>query len=266
MNRNGFALIAVLWMVTLLAGITGVSVAAVRIGQRGVQNRVVLTRARWAAESCLAIAGARWSAGTLADTATIDLGRTTTCVWDVRDPTAKLNINTADRLTLARLFVALGLPSDSAQILADAVVSERRVTTFTDIEPLGLLPAFDTRVLPFVTVDGPGPVNALAASRVVLSALPGLIPEAVHRITIMRDRGRPPTGLDQLAGELSPAARAALLAHYAELSRTLAFGRTQLVLTAHGWVATFGERPRATIELLVATLPGRLAVLRRRMR
>ena len=80
-----------------------------------------------------------------------------------------------------------------------------------------------------------------------------------------RAAGRPVSGLDELAGSLSPAGHAVLMASYAELSRIIVFRSSHLVLTAHGWVESHGARPRATIELLVVPLPERLAVLRRRM-
>ncbi len=266
MSRRGFALVAVLWTVTLLAGAVGVGLAGVRAAQRAAHNRIALARGRWAAEACLAIAAARWGAESFRDTATVDLGRSVTCRWRADDPTARVNVNTADSGTLVRLFQNVGLPTDSAGHLATQILGLRRTGSITDTEQLAMLGGFDSRVVPFVTADGAGVVNASAASREVLAALPGITAEAVHRIETGRTAGRPVESLDHLASLLSPAGREALLAGYADLARLLVFRRTQLVLIADGWVASYGARPRASIELLVAALPERLAVLRRRMR
>src|SRR5438874_2686509 len=103
MNRRGFALIAVLWVLTALTAVVGLSLAATRLGQQVTGNRVTLTRGRWAAEACLAITQARWNQEKLGDTTTIDLGRETRCVWEVRDPTASLNVNTVDGEILRNL-------------------------------------------------------------------------------------------------------------------------------------------------------------------
>jgi hypothetical protein len=129
------------------------------------------------------------------------------------------------------------------------------------------LPTIDSSLLALLTVDGPGSVNANAAPAAILLALPGVSPEAVTRLLDRRALGRPYGSLDALAADLSPAARAQLLAAYADLSRALTFGAPQLLLTAEGWVASAGppDGLHATIELLVVPLPDRLATVRRRM-
>src|SRR5213594_3871461 len=58
-SRRGFALIAVLWVITALAALLGVALATTRLGTLTTRNRVLLARDRWAAEACLAIAAAR---------------------------------------------------------------------------------------------------------------------------------------------------------------------------------------------------------------
>jgi hypothetical protein len=114
-------------------------------------------------------------------------------------------------------------------------------------------------------VDGPGTVNANAAAPQVLAALPGLGPEAVDRVVGRRAGGRPLTSLDALVAELSPVARAALLAEYAALARLLVFSPGQLTIEAAGWVEIGATAPRATIDVVVVPLPSRLAVIRRRL-
>ena len=119
---RGFALIAVLWTVTVLAGIIGLAVGAARLGQRTSLNRIVLARGRWAAEACLAVAQARWGQHRLTDTATVDLGGATRCAWELLDPTARVNVNTADRAVL----VALLCPSRTAPCPVDTILVRRR--------------------------------------------------------------------------------------------------------------------------------------------
>jgi len=249
-SRRGFALIAVLWVITALTAAVGLGLATTRLGQRITLNRVALARGRWAAEACLAIAAARWTQGKLWDTTTVDLGRETRCVWRVEDPTAGLNVNTADAEPLERLFSVVG-----SRLSVDSVV---RARPFESLDQVG-----DSGLLPFLSIDGPGTVNLSAAPRQVLLALPGMSPEAVDRLLGRRTLGRSYPSLDALAADLSPSGRASLLARYADLARSTTLGAPQLVVTAQGWVE--GQLPRATIEVVVVPLPERLAVVRRRM-
>jgi DNA uptake protein ComE-like DNA-binding protein len=172
-----------------------------------------------------------------------------------------VHANLADDAVLARLV---------GGSVARAVIERRRDHMFdATLQLLNVrgFPAGDTAVF---TVDGSGVVNANAASVRALAALPGLTPEAVERIVWRRGIGRPFTTLDELAGQLSPAARAQVIAHYPDLVRSLTFAAQQVVVTSEGWVGA--DEPgagsgalRSTIELLVVPLPERLAVIRRRM-
>jgi len=246
MNRRGFALLTVLWLVTALSAVVGLALAKTRLGQRTTLNRIALTRGRWAAEGCLAIVQARWAQRRLADTATIDLGRGVECRWRMEDPTARINVNTVDREVL-----------DLVTPNADSVIAHRRVRPLADLREM---PGLDPTL---VTVDGPGTVNLSAAPRAVLLALPGLLPEAVERLLARRAVERPVGSLDELAGLLSPTGREALLVRYADLARLATFAAPQLKVTADGGVR--GEPARSTIAILVVPLPERLAVIRRQM-
>jgi hypothetical protein len=246
MNRRGFALLTVLWLITALSAVVGLALATTRLGQRTTLNRIALTRGRWAAEACLAIVQARWTQHRLADTATIDLGRGLKCQWRIEDPTARINVNTAEREILDRVT-----PN------ADSVVARRRLGPLADLDEVpGVDPAL-------VTIDGPGTINLSAAPKQVLLALPGLSPEAVDRLLARRAIGRPVGSLDELAGLLSPTGREVLLARYADLARLATFAAPQLKVTAVGDVN--GEPPRAGVAILVVPLPERLAVIRRQM-
>jgi type II secretory pathway component PulK len=249
MNRRGFALLTVLWLITALSAVVGLALATTRLGQRTTLNRAALTRGRWAAEACLAITQARWVQHRLADTATIDLGRGTQCRWRIEDPTARINVNTTEREVLEQVVQN-----------ADSIIARRRLRPLADLDEMGEMPGLDRALL---TVDGPGTVNLSAAPPKVLLALPGMSPEAIERLFARRAVGRPVGSLDELAGLLSPGARAELLARYADLARLATFTAPQLMITADGGVG--GEPARATIAIVVVPLPERLAVIRRQM-
>ena len=252
--EHGFALIAVLWLITALVSIVGLSLSAVRLGNQATTNRIVLTRGRWAAEACGAIAQARWAQHRFSDTATIDLGRGVRCAWRAEDPTARVNLNVADPEVLR----ALG----AGEAFVRALVERRRRAPLEAVEEGAELPGFDSTLIGVSTVGGPGTINLNTAPGRVLAALPGLTPEAVDRLLYTREVGRPIANLDELAAQLSPPGRAALLARYADLARTTTFSSPQLELTLSGWVE--GSAPRAQIELSVVPLTDRLAVVRRR--
>jgi len=265
--RRGFALIAVLWTITVLATVVGLAMASTRLGHQTTANRILLARGRWAAEACLAIAQARWAQGKLADTATFDLGRETRCGWRLEDPTAGINVNTADRELMERLLSPVSGQPSAVDSFVRALFDARRRTPVFDVSQLKTFPGHDSSWTQFFTVDGPGTVNVAAAPGPVLAALPGMTPEAVERLLARRALGRPIASLDGLVAELSGPAQAALLACYPDLARLMTFTSPQLRLTGLGWVGSSrtGDGLRSTIELLVVPLPERLAVIRRRM-
>ncbi|MEK7668877.1 MAG: hypothetical protein AAB409_09530 [Gemmatimonadota bacterium] len=265
MNRRGFALLAVLWVIAAVASAVGAGLAAERLGQRTTRNRVVLARGRWAAEACLAVAQARWGTPRARVADTVNLGRTTRCTWRFEDPGARPNVNLVARDVLERLFEEPGLRRDSAERLVQEVVALRASAHFTSVAELLSIPGFPPSALPLLTTDGPGTVNVNAAPAAVLAALPGFSREAIDVVASRRAAGRPVTSLDALLGALSPIGRAAVLQAYADLAGLVTFAPTQLLLSADGWVAAYGDVPRATIELLVVPLPERLATVRRRM-
>jgi type II secretory pathway component PulK len=254
-QSGGFALIAVLWLIAILGTLVGLSMGTIRLGDQTTINRIALTRARWAAEACFAIAQARWGQGKHYDTTTIDMGRGTRCVWTVEDPTTRINFNSAD----PELLRALG----ANDTFIAALVEGRREQPFDDLGQVAELPGWDTSWAQVGTVTGPGTINLSATPRSVLLALPGLGAEAVDRILYRRVVGRGFTSLDALAADLSPPGGAALLARYADLARLVTFTAPQVLVTATGWVA--GQAPNATVESLVVPLPDRLAVVRRRV-
>lgn len=254
-DARGFALLTVLWLVTALSLVVGLSMGAARTGSQTTTNRLVLARSRWAAEACLAIVQARWGQHRLADSGAVGLGRGTRCSWTVDDPSTRVNLNVADREVLETLgFSAM---------FVEALLERRRFGPLDDVDQAAELPGFDSTLTPLVTVAGTGTVNLASASRRVLLALPGLSSEAADRILYRRATRRPLESLAALAADLSPTAREHLMTRYDDLRQLASFAAPQLVLCANGWVE--GYRPRAVIELTVVPLPERLAVVARRM-
>jgi len=258
MNRRGFALLAVLWVLTALTALTGTGLLVARLGSETTRNRVLLARAEWAREACGEILLARFAVDpTIRDLDAIDLGRGTWCRAALEDPSARLNLNTADRAALAMLFKAVGVQ----QALAESVVVQRaRGTLYDTRQVAGVDSAVTARLTPFVTVRGTGVVNVNAAPPEVLRTLPGMTEEAVFLLTSHR-AVRPVHGADELAGLLSRSSRTVFLGSYAEFVRAAVFDPPQLIATVEGGVHGTPIVARATLTMV--PLPGRLAVIRR---
>jgi type II secretory pathway component PulK len=258
MSRRGFALLAVLWVITALTALTGAGVLVARLGQETTRNRVLLARAEWAREACGEILQARYvETPTVRDLKPIDLGRGTWCRASLDDPAARLNLNTADRDQLALLLDAIRLPTT----LADSVIARRRQGTIYDVRQVrGLDSSGAARLDPFVTTRGTGVINVNAASREVLRLLPGMTEESVL-ILLSQRSSRPLQNADELAGTLSRSSRASLLTSYAEFARTAVFAPPQLIASLEGGVGGTPIVARATLTLV--PVPDRLAVIRR---
>jgi type II secretory pathway component PulK len=261
-NRRGVALLAVLWLVTAL-GVTVASASRwLRTEQRATANRLALGRGRWAAEACAAIAQARWR-DRRETRLPVDLGREVRCAWSLDDPALRLDVNRAEPAMLARLLTRCGANGDSAAGWAQRLARRRAVRPFADLDEVEAVAPLTPRARALLAVEA-GPRVSANAAHEVITALPGLTAEAADVLRRRAMSGRPVGSLDELAGLVSPAARAPLHEHYAALSGLLEFAPSRLVLTAQGWVGSDSARPRASLELLVVPLPGRLAVVRRR--
>ena len=258
MNRRGFALLAVLWVLTALTALTGAGLLTARLGSETTRNRVLLARAEWAREACGEILQARFAADpTVRAIPTVDLGRGTWCRASLDDPAAKLNLNTADREVLTQLFSAVGV----TRAVVESVFTVRRRQTIYDVMAIpGMDSALATRLGGLVTTRGTGVVNVTAAPTAVLRLLPGVGEETVL-VLIGRRSVRPLQSADELAGALSPSSRAALLNSYAEFVRATVFQPPQLIATLEGGVRGTPILARATLTMV--PVPGRLAVIRR---
>ena len=258
MTTRGFALLAVLWVITALTALTGAGVLVARLGSETTRNRVLLARAEWARDACGEILLARFAGDpTIRALASVDLGRGTWCRASLQDPAAGLNLNTADRETLVQLFTAVGVP----QALAESVTILRTQGALYDMRQVpGVDSIMAACLMPFVTVRGTGVVNVNAARPEVLRTLPGMTEEAVFLLTSRRGL-RPLHNADELAGLLSRSSRIVFLNSYAEFVRAGVFDPPQLIATVEGGIRGTSIVARAT--LTTVPVPGRLAVIRR---
>jgi type II secretory pathway component PulK len=260
MNRGGFALLAVLWVITALTAVTGAGLLVARLGAETTRNRILLARAEWARDACGEILAARFAeTPTMRELVSVDLGRGAWCRAEIDDPATKVNLNVADAETLGELFAAVGL----SQRLANAVIVERNDRTIYDIRQVaGLDSVAINRLSPFVTTRGTGVINVNAAPRPVLRLLPGMTEESVM-LLLSRRATRAFQSADELAEVLSKSSRESFLQSYAEFVRAAAFAPPQLVATLEGGVRGSPDSLVARAFLTVVPVPGRLAVIRR---
>jgi type II secretory pathway component PulK len=294
-SKDGFALLAVLWVLTALSVLTGVALAVARTGSQTTRNRILLARAGWAREACVEIVLARygasppfplsttWRGGQGVRTwrgGTIDLGRGTWCTARLEDPASKLNVNLADREALLTTLSAVSR-QPSVDSLVDALLDWRdpdniartygletpanRNGLLADVAELRYVRGFDsslvTRFSALLTTRGTGVINVNVAPREVLATLPGMTEEAIVVLLGRRAVDRPMQSTDELAASLSKSARAQLFASYPEFVRAAAFAPTQLVALVEGGVKGTPIVARATLTLV--PVPDRLAVIRR---
>lgn len=293
MNRRGFALLAVLWLTAALSVIAGSALAVARTGLEASRNRIVLEREAWAREACIELLLGRWAGMDAAwGTAerihrlepqldSVDLGEGLWCSVRLDDPSARLNLNSADR---DQLLTLLGSDSLADAILdwrdGDQVVrahgvegnwyrAHRRVEPgnrpFASVDELHLVHGFEHADADWLsarlTVLGQGPINLNAAKPEVIQAALRPPEEVLALINRRRAVGLTISSLDELLSLASPIARRDLSARYQELMLRVSFAPTRLIAVATGHVATSPLSASAT--LTVVPLPERLAVIRR---
>ena len=115
--------------------------------------------------------------------------------------------------------------------------------------------------IPLVGVE-PGRIDLNRAPLPVLASLPGLGAEALARLAEHRVRGAPVSDVLALSAELSPNARAALVARYADLVRLT-------TTEPDAWIVTSRARAgqpsiTAAIEVRLVRAGTRAAIVRRR--
>jgi len=219
-RERGFIIVAVLWIMLALATLAAIYAAyVVRTAEAvGSSDRQVRVQALFtAALELAAYQLTSVSRDSRPATGQFDfhLGRATVLAA-FRSETGRIDLNAAPKPLLTSLFTALGARPADAETYADHVIAWRsppaqtggddaeaeayrvaglayapRRAPFQDVGELwlvlGLPPALVERVLPYVTVfNGSAQVNVLAASPLVLAALPGVTPEQVNAVLAAR--------------------------------------------------------------------------------
>lgn len=301
-SRPAFVLIAVLWATIGVSALAvGVALIARRTTGEA-RNRIAARTAAWKAEDCLARARAAIAAVLEDDSAMApdssswaildrrvpsSAFRSAMCSTDLRAAGQALDVNTIDTATLLRLLFALGVAPATSDSVRDAIFDWRdaddqprprgaerswyklrrrampRNGPFANARELDLVrgvasvPGLDTLL---GTERGRVALNQAPLS--VVAALPGFTREATALVAEHRLRGAPITDLLTFAGELSPAARDTLQAHYNELLQTSTTMPDAWILTSRG---TAGAPPiHSVIELRLVRAGARAAIVRRR--
>lgn len=270
--RPGFAMLTVLWVMTV-ASI--VALAGALVGRNGVnaaRNRFQMERAFWIAMGCARRAQATideslLSARSIEDAAfqwrTLDrqvlqspVVANGLCEYSLEAAGTRLDINAASDEMIVRLLRALG-HGDEALEMTDALGDWRDVDDIP--RPLGaerdwyvsagrMPPRNDrlanlrelARVRGFEEISAydsvftteHGRISLATAPVTVLIAVPGFSRETAERIVELRDAGAPLRDLIQLPALLSDASRDELLANYSQIARITTADPDAWILTA----------------------------------
>jgi general secretion pathway protein K len=232
-RSEGFILVAVLWIISALAGVAAVysvyvnETASMMVGQdeQIEAQELAISGVELAVYQLTATPEAQPSRGKLVTR----IGNAEVMV-EFRAESARIDINFASKPVLAGLFVALGIPNDAAQGYADRIVGWRtplasgandteaplyrgkayrpRHGPFEHVDELALLaglpPALIDCALPYVTVySGQAGIDVFDADPVVLSALPGITPDRIQILLSQRQNA----SQDVLRAQLGMAAQ-----------------------------------------------------------
>ncbi|BBF93158.1 general secretion pathway protein GspK [Blastochloris tepida] len=219
--RNGFIIIAALWIIAALATLASIysvyvarSAMALGVNDERVETDQLVTAA-------LELAAYQMSSAAPAARPTKGAFRFRLAGAEVAvefmSEAARIDLNAARKTMIAGLFAALGAKPDAAAAYAERVVGWRtppkpdapdseaslyraaglpygpRGAPFDHVAELwlvhGLPPALVERALPFVTVhSGQSDVNVLDAPPEVIAALPGMTPARLDAFLRQRDR------------------------------------------------------------------------------
>jgi general secretion pathway protein K len=221
-NRDGFIVVAVLWMLGALATLASIyavyvinTATAMGVNDQRVQAQGLMTAALELTTYRLTSADAdnRPSRGDFV----FRLGRAAVAV-DFRSEAGRIDLNSAPKELLAGLFAGLGAKYSDAEYYAERIIGWRtaqdpdqrneeasayrsaglaygpRQGPFGHVGEmalvLGLPPFLVERALPFVTVfSGRAEINILAAAPEVVAAVPGMTPDRLYAVLSQVGRG-----------------------------------------------------------------------------
>jgi general secretion pathway protein K len=289
LDRRGFALVAVLWILVLGSAVALEVHAGVRADQRAAANARSEARARWAARGALARAedalrrklASQSAAGAPPGTDTLlvpalryRLEEVVVQAWVV-DARARVQLNLAGADALRELFVAAGVAPERAREMAGAIVRWRLANAppfvpgvradsagevlalpprgaFGSVEGLRNVPGIGAeyaRVAPYLTVASDGRINLNTAPVPVLRTLPGMSPDAAEAV-VRRRRTAPFLGPFEVADALPRHARGRLQEEMAGFLAGVAFAPAQAEMMADA--APEGSPVRARIRAVAA--------------
>jgi general secretion pathway protein K len=221
-SRDGFIVVAVLWMLGALATLASIyavyvinTATAMGVNDQRVQAEGLMTAALELTTYRLTATDAdnRPSRGEFA----FRLGRAAVAV-DFRSEAGRIDLNSAPKELLAGLFAGLGAKYSAAEYYAERVIGWRtaqdpdqrneeasayrtaglaygpRQGPFGHVGELalvlGLPPFLVERALPFVTVfSGRAEINIVAAAPEVVAAVPGMTPDRLYALLSQVGRG-----------------------------------------------------------------------------
>jgi len=233
-SEDGFIVVAVLWILVLLAAL--ISVYAIHVSNAAVSLSVNDDRLQSEAltSAALELTAYQLTSGdpnlpTRGEFA-FRMGRSDVAVT-FRSEASLIDLNAAPKELLAGLCAALGASPDRAAYFADRIVGWRtkpagggddeadayrnaglnyapRQAPFASVGELwlvlGLRPVLVQRMLPYVTVfSGQSGVDVLDAASEVIAALPGMSPSRVYAVLSARQKA--PQDEEALTALLGPA-------------------------------------------------------------
>jgi general secretion pathway protein K len=296
-SRDGFALMAVLWVLAIAATVGLLLARSGRDAVGAARNRVSLRRAAWIAEGCAERARAAIDA-TLTDVGRADAWRTldvsargalpVECNVTLHPDDTRLDVNTITDEALRHLLREMGISAQTTDSLVDARadwcdaddtarelgaerdwyrkagMTEPRNGPLASIDELTLVRGFAAiPQLDSVLAVNPGRIWLERAPAPVLAVLPGFTSEAVAALVALRTRpDMPPIDIGTVAANVSPEARRALFAHFQELATIVTNEPDAWVLTSR---ATSGQPAVESIyEIRLVRSGTRAAIVRRR--
>jgi general secretion pathway protein K len=194
-RARGAALLLVLWVIVLLAGVVTLFATASRT--EGMESRTLArgTSARYAAEAGLEVAVVHLQAGDpqqrwLPDGRPQRFGfETFRLEVRVVDESAKVDLNAAPPDVVSGLFVALEVPEDRARALAGAIVDWRDSDDLLNAEGGAEDPQYAQAGLPYGAKDRP--FDTVAELRQVLGMDAATFEKARPYLTVYTGQARP---------------------------------------------------------------------------
>jgi general secretion pathway protein K len=270
--QRGIALVLVIWLATLLTVVAASFAFSARTDALVIRNSVSMARAESAADA--GVARAVWESYRIdnspeqwrRDGATHDMAFDDALVRvEMRDESARIDINTASDALLRGLMVSIGLTDEEATRLVDAIADWRDPDSlkrplgaeesdyqaagltyrpanapFQAIEEiqlvLGMRPDIFRRILPMITVySRQAGVATPAATREVLLAIPGVTAEQVdafiaRRTDALAARLPAPAFVEAGAYASAPSGQVATVRSEAQLPDGTVFVRDAVVL------------------------------------